>query len=615
MRTRYSGMGPLFARFLGAYFIVSACRFVWAKLHGISPIFGWQGFVASISLPFLLLWVALVFLGLSVLYRAVSKRHPAMDYVALMIAVVLFALCIVWRCSSFYFGVAAAAIAVIFSVYAMGKLSPNRFEQLPDRTVGVAAFGTAVVVVVFLSVTTIANHRNFGTSCFDMGIFVQMFHSLKEHLTAAVTCERAELMSHFRVHSSYIFYLLLPAYALFPRAETLLVLQAVFAVAGVVPLFLIARKHGLKGFVLLAMCLTYVFYGGIVMPCYYEFHENAFLPTILMWLLYAADRKKIPLLYLMAVLTCIVKEDAALYVICIGLFFFFEEKGAKRKHGILLAALAAVYFILTMRWLSRFGDGAFMTSSRFGNLMVDPKDGLWGVIGNVFKDPGYLISLLLQERTLLFFVQTMLPLLFLPFLTKKLHRFWLLAPYAVMNLVIGAGYGYAADINYQYIFGPACLLIYAALKNVGELPRRRRNTLILTAGIVTVVTTTAMASGKWSVAEYQWENKEFYRNMEECMRSVPQDASVLANTYFLPHLADRDQIYMLDEDCFVWNENGKALGMPGLADYDFCVFSLQDPLTDQAKPFLADAGWTVYAQPEGNLLIIYERPGDDETAP
>lgn len=597
----------ILSRLFSAYFIVSAYQLVSARKCDLSPISTWEDFVAEHSLPIKVLWVVIGFLWLSILYRIISKRFTAIDQSVLIISSVTFSLCTVWKSDSFYLGVASAAVSVVFVVYAMGEINQDSFERLPNLPAGIIVFGLAATVIVFIAATTIASHKSFGTACFDTGIFVQTFYSLKEHLTAVITCERDELMSHFNVHSSYIFYLFLPIYAVFPKGETLLAAQAFFSIAGVVPLFLLAKKHGFKGFVLVSMCLVYVFYDGLVMPCYFQFHENAFLPTILMWLLYAMDQRNVPLFYIMSVLTCMVKEDAPLYVLCIALFFIIEEKGNKRKHGFIIATLSVVYFIIIMKWLNNYGDGVYMTTSRLGILMIDKSDSYVGIIRNVLVNPGYFISLFLQERTLLFLVQTMLPLLFLPFLTKKLHRFLLMIPYVIMNLVIGAGYVYAGDIGFQYIFGPACLLIYMTLRNVEELPKERRNMLIISAAIIAMTTTVSMASNKlYTITQYK-EMKDYFQSAEACIQSVPKDASVLANTFLLPHAAYRDQVYSLDDGCFLEDDFGDIVGMVGLERYDFCVFSKHDPMTDQAVPFLEAAGWTVYAESDG-FVIIFVNP-------
>ena len=606
--SRYGIPDDLFSRFFSAYFIVSVYQLISARLQKIDPITEWKDFVAAFPLAVKLLWVIIVFWLLSVLRRHISEKHRAVDQIVLLGSSVLFSLCLVWGSGNFYLGVASAAVTIVLSVYAVGRLDRHAFERLSNISAGVITFTAAGAMALFIAVTTICIHLNFGTSCFDMGIFVQTFNSLKEHFNAVITCERDRMMSHFNVHSSYIFYLFLPVYMLFPTGGTLLAAQAIFVTAGVVPLFLLAKKHGFKGFALVSVCFAYVFYDGLVMPCYFQFHENAFLPTILMWLLYAIDQRKIPLFYIMSALTCIVKEDAPLYVLCIALFFAAEEKGEKRKHGIIGALLSVCYFSFVVGWLTSYGDGGFMTATRLGNLMIDSGDGILSVIRNVLADPGYFISLFVQEGTLLFFIQTMLPLLFLPFLTKKLHRFLLMIPYVIMNLVIGAGYGYASNIGFQYIFGPACLLIYMTLRNVEEIPEERRNMLIMSAAIAAMVTTVSMVSVKQSAVERHYELQEYYQSAGECIRSVPKDASVLANTFLLPHIADRDRVYELDSGCFAEDEDGNIVGIVGLENYDFCVFKKNDDMTVQARPFLDEAGWTVYAESEGDFVIILVSP-------
>ena len=606
--SRYGIPDDLFSRFFNAYFTVSVYQLISARLQKIDPITEWKDFVAAFPLAVKLLWVVIVFWLLSILHRRISEKHRAIDQLVLLCSSMLLSLCIVWGSGSFYLGVASAAVTIVFSVYAVGKLDGHSFERLSNLTAGMVIFTAAGAVAVFIAVTTICIHLNFGTSCFDMGIFVQTFNSLKEHFNAVITCERDQMLSHFNVHSSYIFYLFLPIYALFPAGETLLAAQAFFVTAGVVPLFLLAKKHGFKGFALVSVCFVYVFCDGLVMPCYFQFHENAFLPTILMWLLYAVDQRKIPLFYIMSALTCIVKEDAPLYVLCIALFFAAEEKGAKRKHGVIAALLSVCYFILVMSWLTSYGDGEYMTATRLGNLMINSGDGIVSVIRNVLADPGYFISLFVQEGTLLFFIQTMLPLLFLPFMTKKLHRFLLMIPYVIMNLVIGAGYGYASNIGFQYIFGPACLLIYMTLRNVEELPKDLRNMLLMAAAIASAVTTVSMASVKQSAVVRHYEMRDYYQSAEDCIRSVPKDASVLANAFLLPHIADRDRVYELDKGCFAKDDRGNTVGMIGLENYDFCVFKKNDDMTEQAWPFLEEAGWMVYAESEGDFVIVFVSP-------
>lgn len=606
----YGTKEDVFERVLSAFLTVSSVQIIILRKKELDPVAGWKEFITSSSLATKLIWTVIVFIWLSVIYRLVSKRLSGVDGTVLTLSSVVFSLFLVFMSGSFYVGASAAIVAAVLLVYAQ-RNRWRRTVRLKDLPCGVIIFTLAAAVAIFISVTTVANYRSFGTSCFDMGIFVQTFNSLKENFTAMTTCERGEMMSHFQVHSSFIFYLFLPIYMLFPHGETLLIAQAVFSLAGVIPLYLIAKRHGFKGVMLISACMIYVFNIGLIMPCYYQFHENAFLPTVLMWLIYAADAANIPLFYIMSALTCSVKEDAPLYVICIGIFFALENGGSKRKHGIIAAVLSGIYFVLIMRWLTVNGDGSYMTSTRLGLLMAEPGDGFLGILKNVFLNPGYLISLLLKENTILFFIETMLPMLFMPFMTAKLRRFILMIPYVVMNLVIGAGYGYAADIGFQYIFGPSCLLIYLALINAEEMGRRQKYLFVTAAAIITVITGVSMASAKLTYTQRYSDYKEYYQSTEAAIRSVPKDASVLANTFFLPHAADREEIYELSKDMFVEDES-ENVSMIGLEKYDYCILSQGDPLTAKARPILEAAGWTVFSEQEGNFVVIFASPQTEE---
>ena len=58
----------------------------------------------------------------------------------------------------------------------------------------------------FVGVICCLYYQNHWTSCFDFGIFSQMFYYMKESGLPLVTCERDRLLSHFAVHFSPIYY-------------------------------------------------------------------------------------------------------------------------------------------------------------------------------------------------------------------------------------------------------------------------------------------------------------------------------------------------------------------------------------------------------------------------
>ncbi|MBQ8927819.1 MAG: DUF2079 domain-containing protein [Oscillospiraceae bacterium] len=599
----------LLTRFAGVYFLIAGAMVRSAAKDKIDVIGAWKDYVNGSSFGGMVAWILVCFAALTLLYALLPERLRFFDQAMLFTGVLSFSLSVVWRADNYYLAIGVSLVAVVFLSYGMSKLCHESLEKMPDWTCAAIIFSVAAAVTAYIFVTTWDRHRVFSTCTFDFGIFAQMFHSLGTDLSADTTCERDYLLSHFKVHASYIYYLLVPFYKLHPSEDTLFFSQAVLSMGGVIPLYLLAKRHGYRGLHRISVCMIYIFCSGLLAPCYYEFHENCFLPTLLMCLMYAVDQRKYIAVYIFTVLVCIVKEDAPLYVMCIGMFLFFDEKSRARLHGLVMTVLSGIYFVLIMHYLTEYGDGKMMTSSRFGILTIDADAGFAGIVKNVLTDPAYFFSLFVQEQTLLFFLQTMLPVLFLPLMTRKIRRFWLIIPYVVMNLVIGAGYGYAANIGFQYIFGPSALLIYMVLVNLDDMEPKKRSTMAVVAAGVSVITACSLVSVKLSYYDSYKNRPEHYQNMEACLDTVPRDASVLSNIWFLPHIAERRELYSFDKKDLIPDPaaEGAYTGVYDLDKYDFLVLSRADENTDFAMPYIEAAGFTLFNETE-NYIVIYVSP-------
>lgn len=604
---QYGTADKIFRRILGIYFIMSAIQLIQAHKNELDYITNWQTFISEYSLFTKIIWIISIFCCISLFYSILEKSNSKwagiIDSAVMIFGTLFFSCCLMWRNDNFYLCIAVSLTASVFIAYSASKI-PDISLKYGNKTIAVIIAVIAVTTASFVCITAVCKHKIFGTTCFDMGIFVQMFHSLSEDFTAVTTCERGASLSHFNVHASYIFYLLVPVYKIFPREETLIICQAILAVSGVIPIFLIAKNKGFKGYLLLFPCLIYIFSGGILAPCYYHFHENCFLPPLLLWLVYAVEKRNYRLFFIMSVLVCIVKEDAPLYVMCIALYFITEEKGRSRLYGIIIFALSAVYFIGITNYLTKYGDGSMMMSTRFGNLTIEQQKGFIGIAQNIIAHPAYFVSLFIQENTFIFFVQMLLPTIFIPFMTKKINRFFLMIPFVIMNLVIGSGYGYAAEMGYQYTFGTSSLLIYLTIINLADLKYTQKKIFTVTASAVSVITAFFLITPHADQYEQYKERKEHFQAVENCLDTIPKDASVISNTIYLPHIADRYEIYNLNDEIIV--ENGiLSSESSDIESYDFYVLSSWDK--NDILPLIELYGYTLFAECE-DTVYIYQSP-------
>lgn len=178
----------------------------------------------------------------------------------------------------------------------------------------------ALLHIGVLSRILVLRVQNFNTPNFDFGLFVQMFHYMDKTGLPLTTLERNTLLSHFQVHFSPIFYLLLPFYKLWPRPETLQILQILVAASALIPAFLIVRELRLPRGWQTALCALLLLHPGLSGSSLYDLHENCFLAPLILWLLWAALRRKWAAFSVFALLLLGVKEDAFIYLFSVGLW-------------------------------------------------------------------------------------------------------------------------------------------------------------------------------------------------------------------------------------------------------------------------------------------------------
>lgn len=431
---------------------------------------------------------------------------------------------------------------------------------LTSRRLWMILGGTAVLWFLFTASMTILRYRLNYSSAYDFGIFSQMYYYMDKGLTPLTTCERDGLLSHFAVHLSPVFYVLLPLYKLVPRPETLLVLQALMVINGVIPLCLLTRALGLTRLKTLCFGLVYCAYPAFMGGCFYDFHENKFLAVIILWTMYFLETGHYKSMACSAALLLLVKEDAPVYAACIGLYLFLYKK--QYRYGFLVFAGSCLYFCMAIWYINRFGDGAMV--NRFDNFISDKRLGLASMFKTILVNPAYVLSQIAVKEKLIFFLQMLLPLGFLPLMTRDWRKWTLIIPFVLINLM--SNYKYQHSIFFQYTYGSGALLMYLAAVNYRDLtdipqpacptpassqslpkPRSSLPSSILYCGLACALIITAVVVYKktYYIGSYV-QNRENAAEARLLLSTIPEDASVKSTTFFIPQLSGRDEIYLAD---------------------------------------------------------------------
>lgn len=425
------------------------------------------------------------------------------------------------------------AAAVVYADPPRGSLQPGRWTLLGGT------FLLFLASSLFIGIITCLYYKNHWTPNFDFGLFSQMFHYMKETGECLVTSERDGLLSHFAVHFSPIYYLLLPIYALIPSPGTLLVMQGVIVASGVFPLVLLCKHHGLSHRTALLFAAIYVLYPATTGGCLYYLHENCFLAPLILWLLYFSDCGRILPALGFALLTLAVKEDAAVYVAVIALYLLVSAK--KPKLSLPMLGLSVMWFIVVTSLMGKYGEG-IMSDSRYGDYIYDD-GGIFTVIKAVVQNPAYAIRQILREEKLLFILQMLAPLCFLPFVIKRPSKLILLIPLLLVNLM--TSYVYQYDIGFQYVFGSGAILFYLAVTNYAELGEGRWRVLLIAVLGAAIIFAGGVGQKLGYIKTYR-ETAEERIAMDAALDLVPEDASVAATTFLVANLSSRDVIYELE---------------------------------------------------------------------
>ncbi len=505
--------------------------------------------------------------------------------------------------SQYYMYFAVILVMVFVMIYAVEKKCFSFIKS--DFHSGIMWGAVAVVGMIAAFITGgigVYRYLSYSTPNFDFGLFCNMFYNMAEHGLPNATSERDMLLSHFAVHFSPIYYVMLPIYFVFKSPVTLQILQAIVIYSGIIPIVLIARHKGLSKSMTVVVSAIFAAYPALSGGTFYDLHENCFLTPLLLWVFYFYEKRQYVPLVVFSVLTLCVKEDAFVYLVILAIYILVCDK--QWKIALPMALVPLVYFVTVSSLMEKFGMG--IMDNRFSNMIYDSEDGLIGVIKTLMVNPGYTLSQIFSSSAgdtakLKYIIQLLLPLGFLTFVTKKVSRLLLLTPILLNILTM---YKYQPDITFQYSFGISAFLFYLAVLNLSELkPSFIRSFIPRIALVSAMLMFVIVAVPKYSnyIKKYE-ENKELYDRIDYALEEVlPEDASVTCSTFLLAHVASRDTVYEVGYH----KENNEYK-----TDTEFIVLDIRSGYAKSSleiAEFFISNGYTEFYRDDDAVLILVDK--------
>jgi uncharacterized membrane protein len=202
---------------------------------------------------------------------------------------------------------------------------------MPTRLVALATAAYAAIFAVLGADRYVTYHSGA-----DLGLFTQTIASAFHGFSNTV-----EGTSHFAYHFSPILYLCAPLLWFARSALALVVVQAI-ATALVAPaLYAIARKRTCDTGAAALACIA-LLYPPLQGVTFTDFHETAFLPATVAWLLWAIDTRRFGVASLLVAVALAIKEDQAIAMAVLGAAACVYFARRRERAGLLFGAAAIV---------------------------------------------------------------------------------------------------------------------------------------------------------------------------------------------------------------------------------------------------------------------------------
>lgn len=392
----------------------------------------------------------------------------------------------------------------------------------------------AAGVAIAYSVYGLFRHRHFGSSAYDLGIFDQVVWHLSrlEPPASSVRGYGNMLGEHF----SPIVALLAPLYWIVPGAETLIVAQAVLLALSVIPVFVYVRRR-LPAGAAYGLSTAYALFWGMQRAAAFDFHEFAFAPLLVATAILAIDDERWGLFWTSAIGLIAVKEDLIPLVGGLGVLLMIRHRV---RQGLAAIAVSCIAFALVVGVVIP----ALSESGQFGYTSTYA-----AVIDRPWRIPIVLVTPAIKLRTT---VLLFAPFAFLPALSPLAL---LIPPLAVERFLSAAPNHWGTVFHYWAPIAPVLAMgaadgfarVTLWLRSRGReawLPVIRR--VWIGACIVLSATLPGHQPLLRLVRPTHYQASVTERTGLDAVAMIPDDATVVAQAAVVPHLSNRDQIFMLD---------------------------------------------------------------------
>lgn len=241
------------------------------------------------------------------------------------------------------------------------------------------ALVTAAVAIFsgYFILYTIAQHNAFVTNAEDFGIYDQALwntiHGRVLHQTICnsisdTNCTTPDGLMRFAIHFEPILFPVAASYLIWPDPRLLLILQTLVVASGAYPAFWLARLRLRNEFAGVTIAVLYLLYPAQQQAITFDFHAVTFTAALLLFTLYFMYTRQTMWLFVFAILSMACKEEIPAVILMFGLWSMAWQR--RWWSGLALVLLSACWLVLGIYVIIPHASptGHPLLISRFGHL-------------------------------------------------------------------------------------------------------------------------------------------------------------------------------------------------------------------------------------------------------
>ncbi len=381
-----------------------------------------------------------------------------------------------------------------------------------------------LILSILYSSLSILRHMHFQSGGFDLGLYDQTIWKYSQFILPYNTIkDRIILGDHLNLTIPAI----APLYYLWSDVRIILIFQAFWITFSTLAIYKLCRLRKLSPITCLNLSIIYSLFYGIQFAVFFDFHAIIIGVGLIAWFLYFLESRRWKLFSLTLVLILLTQENMGIALASIGLFYIF--KNGYRKASIAFIFLGVVWSIISAKIIAYFSPVGFQY---LPSISLNPINILVQFFDSEEKRQVWFYSLSFFSFLPIFSVGALLAIILdlsQYFATgPEFSRMWspfthhraILAPFLFLGMLEFLDFLKRKKVNVQKV-SFLLLIIPIAMQYYFHFPLN-----------------------KLSKLEY-WKTESWMEDNYALFQFIPKDASLVTQQSLVPHLSQRNQIYLI----------------------------------------------------------------------